>query len=120
HGMSVGLFTPQSVAWQAKVTERWKDLCPLFGLDISGMPRKKALDALLQEMQLFIRKVDGFASVSEFKSPEIHEEDYKKAIPLMAKFALNDIAHLASYRPLKVKDYIRLYEAAWDSEKLVF
>ena len=57
HGMSVGMFTPQSVAWQAKVTERWKDLCPLFGLDITAMPRQKALEALLFEMQSFIRKV---------------------------------------------------------------
>ena len=119
HGMSVGLFTPQSLAWQAKVTERWKDLCPLFGLDISGMPRQKALDALLLEMQSFVRKVGGFASVSEFKKPEISEKDYRKAIPMMAEFALNDVAHLASYRPVKLEDYRKMYEAAWDSKKLV-
>ncbi len=119
HGMSVGLFTPQSVAWQAKVTERWKDLCPLFDLDITGMPRKKALNALLHEMQLFIRKVNGFASVSEFKNPVIKQKDYQKAIPLMAEFALNDIAHLASYRPLKLNHYKKMFEAAWDSKELV-
>jgi len=120
HGMSVGLFTPQSVAWQAKVTERWRDLCPLFDLDVTGMPRQKALEALIQEMQLFIRKVDGFISVSEFKSPEISKQDYQKAIPLMAEFALNDIAHLASYRPLKMDQYLKMYKAAWDSKKLVY
>ena len=70
-------------------------------------------------MQLFIRKVGGFVSVSEFKNPEISQKDYQKDIPVMAEFALNDIAHLASYRPLKFNHYKKMFEAAWDSKKLV-
>ncbi|NHJ05943.1 MAG: iron-containing alcohol dehydrogenase [Candidatus Heimdallarchaeota archaeon] len=120
HGLSVGLFTPQSVAWQAKVTERWRNLCPLFDLDIKGMPRQQALEALVHKIQGFIRKVDGAASVSEFKHPIIKKEDFQKAIPLMSEFALNDIAHLASYRPLKLHHYKKMFEAAWDSKKLVY
>lgn len=120
HGFSVGVFTPQSVAWQAKVTERWRDLCPLFDLDIKGMPRQQAVEALIHQIQLFIRKVDGPASVSEFKEPIIKQKDYQKAIPMMAEFALNDIAHLASYRPLKLKHYRKMFDAAWDSKELVY
>jgi len=120
HGLSVGLFTPQSVAWQAKVTERWKDLCPLFDLDITDMPRQKALETLVQKIQQFIRDVNGATSVSEIQQPVIKKEDYIKAIPLMSEFALNDIAHLASYRPLKYDIYKKMFEAAWDSKKLVY
>ncbi len=120
HGLSVGLFTPQSVAWQAKVTERWKDLCPLFDLDISKLPRQKALEALIQKMQDFIHKVNGAVSVNEIQHPVIKKEDYFKAIPMMSEFALNDIAHLASYRPLKYDIYKKMFEAAWDSKKIVY
>jgi len=120
HGLSVGLFTPQSVAWQAKVTERWRDLCPLFDLEVNGMPRQQAIEALIHKIQEFIRKVDGPASASEFKHPVIKKEDYLKAIQLMSEFALNDIAHLASYRPLKLHHYKKMFEAAWDSKKLVY
>jgi alcohol dehydrogenase class IV len=116
HGYSVGLFTPQSIAWQAKVTERWRDLCPLFGVQDINMPRQKALESLIGNIQAFIRKVGGATAVKEVKNPIIQEENYKEKISLMAEFALNDVAHLASYRPLTLKNYIDMYNSAWNGE----
>ncbi|MBN2155289.1 MAG: iron-containing alcohol dehydrogenase [Candidatus Lokiarchaeota archaeon] len=116
HGYSVGLFTPQSVAWQAKVTERWRDLCPIFEVEDKQMSRQKALESLIENIQTFIRKVGGAVAVREVKRPIIKEEDYKTKIPLMAEYALNDIAHLASYRPLRLENYLNIYKSAWNGE----
>jgi alcohol dehydrogenase class IV len=69
HGYSVGLFTASSVGWQAKVTERWKDLCPLFGVDIMGLPREKAIKKFCASIQGFVRSVGGAAAVKEIKHP---------------------------------------------------
>lgn len=84
------------------------------------MPRQQAIEALIAEMQKFIREVNGAASVCELKQPVIKKEDYTNAIQLMSEFAVNDIAHLASYRPLKLNNYKQMFEAAWDSKKIVY
>ncbi len=119
HGYSVGLFTPSSVAWQSKVTERWKDLCPLFQVNIEGVSRQKSIEKLCAAMQAFIRSVGGAAAVNEVKNPVIDESYYRENIPLMAKYSLNDIAHLASYRPLRITDYVNIFESLWNG-KLVY
>jgi len=119
HGYSVGLFTPSSIAWQAKVTERWRNLCPLFDVKTEGLSRQKAIEELCNSIQSFIRSVGGAAAVNEVKNPVIDEKHYRKNIPVMAEYSLNDIAHLASYRPLKISDYMNIYESLWDG-KLVY
>lgn len=119
HGYSVGLFTPSSVAWQGKVTDRWKDLCPLFGVNIKGKTQQENLVFLCKRIQSFICSVGGAAAVNEVKNPVIDEVFYREKVPLMATYALNDIAHLTSYRPLKHSDYVNIYESLWDG-KLVY
>jgi alcohol dehydrogenase class IV len=119
HGYSVGLFTPSSVAWQAKVTERWKDLCPILGVKIDGMPRQKATEKFCESIQSFIRSIGGAAAVREVKNPVIEEYHYRENIHLMADYSLNDIAHLASYRPIKLHNYVEIFENLWDG-KLVY
>lgn len=119
HGYSVGLFTPSSVAWQGKVTERWKDLCPLFNVKIEGIPRQKALETLCTAIQEFIVSVGGATAVKDMKNPVIDEKHYREHIPTMANYALNDISHLVSYRPIKMSDYVNIYESLWDG-KLIF
>ena len=114
HGYSVGLFTPSSVAWQSKVTERWRDLCPLFGVKTEGLSRQKSIESLCDSIQSFVRSVGGAASVKEVKNPVIDETHYHENIPVMAKYSLNDIAHLASYRPIKLEDYIEIFEKTWE------
>ncbi len=114
HGYSVGLFTPSSVAWQSKVTERWKDMCPMFGVNTNGLSRQKALEALCDSIQTFIRRVGGAAAVKEVERPKIDENKYRENIPIMAEYSLNDIAHLASYRPIKLSNYVEIYEKLWD------
>jgi hypothetical protein len=34
----------------------------------------------------------------------------------MAEYSLNDVAHLASYRKIKLENYIDIFEHLWEGE----
>ncbi|NHJ49069.1 MAG: iron-containing alcohol dehydrogenase [Asgard group archaeon] len=121
HGLAVGMFSPQSIAWQAKVTERWRALCPLFGLNEKEYSsRDELLKATVKAVQDFIHSIGGFTSVKEIQHPKIAKKDYESKLDIMAQYAEEDVCTLTSYRPVEKKHYRKMLEAAWDSEKLVF
>ncbi|MBD3192775.1 MAG: iron-containing alcohol dehydrogenase [Candidatus Heimdallarchaeota archaeon] len=121
HGLSVGMFAAQSVAWQAQVTERWRDLCPLFGIDQQKYSsRQELLEALVRAIQDFCRSIGGVAAVKEIEKPKITQEDYLKKIEVMAEYADSDVCSLTSYRPINKEIYKQMYQAAWDGEELIY
>ncbi len=121
HGLSVGMLSAQSVAWQAKVTEKWLELCTLFGVSKEKYStRQELLEALIAAIQDFQRSVGGVASVKELDNPKISKVDYMSKLDILAKYAKEDVCTLTSYRPVSEKDYRRMFEAAWDGEKLVY
>ncbi|NHK32477.1 MAG: iron-containing alcohol dehydrogenase [Asgard group archaeon] len=121
HGLAVGMFSAQSVAWQAKVTERWRALCPLFGLSEKDyFSRQELLKALVKKIQDFIRSVGGIAAVKEIDRPKIDKKDYESKLDIMALYAKEDVCTLTSYRPIEKKHYRQMFEAAWDGENLIF
>ncbi|MEA2071861.1 MAG: iron-containing alcohol dehydrogenase [Asgard group archaeon] len=120
HGLSVGLFCAQSLAWQAKVTDRWQNLCPLFGIEVKRKSKKQLLDELIKAIQQFCRRVNGVAAVKEIKEPNISKTNYMNKIDTLADYAVTDICSLTSYRPIQKADYAKMFQAAWDSKELVF
>jgi alcohol dehydrogenase class IV len=121
HGLSVGMFSAQSIAWQAKVTERWRELCPLFGVKAEDYSsREELLEALVTAVQDFCRSVGGAAAVKEIEQPKITKKEYLKKLDTLASYAKSDVCSLTSYRPITKEDYLQMFEAAWDGEKLVY
>jgi len=121
HGLSVGMFSAQSVAWQAKVTEKWRKLGPLFGLkEEEYVSRQDYLEGIIKAIQSFQRAMGGVASVKELTKPKITKKDYESKLDILARYAKEDVCTLTSYRPVAEKDYRRMFEAAWDGENLVY
>ncbi len=121
HGLSVGMFCAQSVAWQAKVTEKWRKLGPLFGVrEDKYSTRQEYLEAIVKAIQAFQRAMGGVASVKEITEPKITKADYQSKLEILARYSKEDAVTLTSYRPVGEINYRRMFEAAWDGEKLVY
>ncbi|MHA1490288.1 MAG: iron-containing alcohol dehydrogenase [Promethearchaeota archaeon] len=120
HGLSVGLFTPYSIAFQSKVTERWKDLCPIFSVEIKDKSKNELLKELIQSIKDFMRSIDGPTCIMELKNPLINKEEYVDKLDLMAKYADKDGVSLLSYRSINEQLYKRIFEYAWDGKDIDF
>jgi alcohol dehydrogenase class IV len=120
HGLSVGLFLPISLEFQAKVTDRWKDLCHLFNVDIENKETHELLHEFLRAVKNFIHSVDAPTCVKDLKQPSITKEEYMGKLDLLADYADNDIVSLLSYRPINKDIYKKIYEYAWDEKDIDF
>ena len=114
HGMTVGLYTAYSIAFQAKVTDRWMDLCPLFNIDTKDRDREELLKEFLQAIFNFVKSLDGPTCIKEIEDPKITEEQYREKIDIMAEMAYRDAVTLTSYRPASVDGFKVIADAAWD------
>ena len=120
HGMSVGMFLPYSIGYQKNVTDRWKELCYIFGIKIRNKDRDELFTNFIQAIKEFIHSVDGPVCVKELKNPIINKEKYFNNIDLLAKYADNDAVTLTSYRPITLEKYKKIYEYAWDGKEIDF
>jgi len=121
HGLSVGLFAPYALEFQYKVTDRWKDLLPLFGIEEqAGKNRDDLFNKFITKVKNFITSIDGFIAVKDLDSPKISKEDYIKNLDLMAEYANTDAITLTSYRPIDKGLYKKIFEYAWDGRKIDF
>jgi alcohol dehydrogenase class IV len=120
HGFSVGLFTVYSIAFQAKITNRWIDLCPIFGIEIINKERSDLLKQLCQSIKSFIHSIDGATCVKDINHPTISEEDYFNKIEMMADYAYQDALTLTSFRPINFEIYQKIFEYAWDGRDIDF
>jgi alcohol dehydrogenase class IV len=120
HGFCVGLFLPYTVAYTAKISDRWKDLCPVFGIKSEGKNRKELLTALLQAIKDFIHSIDGAVCVKEIKDPVITEEQYMGKIDLLVNYAEKDAVDLLAPRWMHTGTYRKIFEYAWDGRDIDF
>jgi len=120
HGFSVGLFLPYTVAYTAKISDRWKDLCPVLGVESKGKERKVLLNDLLQAMKDFIHSIDGVVSIKELKNPPISKEEYMDKIDLLVKYAESDVVDLLAPRWMNTETYKKIFEYAWDGRDIDF
>lgn len=120
HGFSVGLFLPYSVAHVSKISDRWKDLCPLFGIESKGKEKKVLLTALIQAIKDFIHSLDGAVCVKEIKNPIISKEDYMDKLDLLVQYAETDVVDLLAPRWMHKETYRKIFEYAWDGRDIDF
>ncbi|MHA1933475.1 MAG: hypothetical protein ACW96X_13100, partial [Promethearchaeota archaeon] len=120
HGFCVGLFLPYTVAYTAKISDRWKDLCPVFGIESKGKERKSLLTELLQAIKDFIHSIDGAVCMKEVKNPSVSKEEYFAKIDLLVKYAETDAVDLLAPRWMHKETYQKIYEYAWDGRDIDF
>lgn len=120
HGVSVGLFLVNGLAFQAKILDRWKDLAPIFEVELTTNNREKSLNDFLQAVIDFIHSVGGPTCVKELKNPVISKEEYFEKINLATEIADNQPTTLGSSRPLIKKHIKRIFEYTWDGKIVDF
>ena len=120
HGVAVGLFTPYSVGFQSKVTERWIDLCHIFGVTTEGKEKAVLLKEFLVAIKDFIRSIEGPSCIKELNEPTINKEEYFEKIDILADYADNDAVALTSYRPMNKNLFKKIFEYAWDGKDIDF
>jgi len=120
HGVSVGLFLPYSVGFQAKILDRWQGLARSFGVVLTGDDRDKDLQIILQAIKDFIRSVDGPVCVKELKNPVISQDEYLNKMEYAIDYADKDMVTLISSRPISRKQIAKIFEYAWDGKDVDF
>ena len=120
HGISVGLFLPYSIGFQAKVTDRWKDLCPIFNVSTENKDRNTLFQEFIDTVKHFILSVDGPVCVKDLSQPSITKDDYMGKLDLLTDYADNDVVGLLSYRPMNKNLYKKIFEYAWDGKEIDF
>ena len=120
HGLSVGLFTPYSVDFQRKVTDRWMDLCPIFGVETKGKNRDELFMEFMEALKNFIHSLDAPTSIKDLKNPVINKQEYFDKIDVIADYAFNDAVSLFSYRTITPETMRKIYEYAWDGKLIDF
>ena len=120
HGLSVGLFSPYSIDFQAKVTDRWQLLLPIFNIEIENKSRDELYKEFLQNVKDFILSLDAPICVKDLKDPVINKEDYFAKLDLLAEYADDDAVSLTSFRTVNRKLYKKIFEYAWDGRDIDF
>jgi len=120
HGFAVGLFLPYTVAYTAKISDRWIDLCPVFGVESKDKTKKDLLIALLQAIKDFIHSLDGAVCVKEMKNPTISKEKYMDNLDLLVQYAELDVVDLLAPRWMHKETYRKIFEYAWDGRDIDF
>ncbi len=120
HGLSVGLFSPISIDFQVKVTDRWKLLLPIFNIEIENKSRDELYKEFLQSVKDFILSLDAPICVKDLKDPIINKEEYFSKLDLLAEYADDDAVSLTSFRTVNRKIYKKIFEYAWDGRDIDF
>ena len=120
HGLSVGTFLPYSIGFQRNVTDRWKKLCPIFGIEKENKNREELFKEFILALKNFIQSIDGPTSIKEIKNPVIKKEEYFEKLDLLVDYAFNDAVTLASTRQLNIDLYKKIFTYAWDGKNIDF
>jgi alcohol dehydrogenase class IV len=120
HGISVIMFVPYTIAFKAKVTERWKDICPIFGIDAETKDDDTLLREFIHKLKDFIHSLDGPTCVKEIKEPIISKEDYFNKMDVLVDYTQNDAGSLTTYRPSNKELLRKIFEYAWDGKEIDF
>jgi len=120
HGIAVGLFLPYCIEFQAKVTDRWQDLCPIFNISVENKPREELLKEFMVKLKEFIRSIDAPTSFRELRKPDITKVNYMSKLDLLINYAEDDAVSLTSFRALNSDIYRKLFEYAWEGKAIDF
>jgi alcohol dehydrogenase class IV len=116
HGVCVGLFLPASIAFQAKVTNRFIAVAKEFGVIIDGKTRETILRELLVALLQFMEDTGFPVGIRTLTKPIITREEYLAKIETLAELAEGDFTTLSSSRRVDKDQYRRIALAAYDNK----
>ena len=116
HGICVGLFLCASIAFQAKVTNRFIDLAKIFNIKVEDRQRDDILKDLLTILRNFMREVNCPLSIQELDKPKISKEEYLAKLDQMVEFAFNDYCTLSSTRRINRPQYRKILEITYENK----
>ncbi|TFG09452.1 MAG: iron-containing alcohol dehydrogenase [Promethearchaeota archaeon] len=116
HGAAVGIFLPNAVAFQAKISNRFIEVAQLFGVDIKEKSKDMILKELLEKLQKFARSFEFPLCVRELEHPKISYEAYMKEIDQMVNYAYKDVTRLFSTRRITMSQVRRLFEVGYENK----
>jgi len=120
HGLSVGTFLSYSIGFQRNVTDRWKKLCPIFGIEKENKNRDELFKEFILALKNFIQSIDGPTCIKEIKNPIISKEKYFEKLDLLVDYAYNDAVTLTSSRQLSKDLYKKIFIYAWEGKNIDF
>lgn len=109
HGAAVGLFTPYTFGFLARVSDKYRQLADFLGL--APGPAREQLTALFRRYGEFTRTVGAPATISELG---ISRPEFEEKLPALVELALADGVSLLSRRPVTAENYRRLFQYAYD------
>jgi len=116
HGVAVGIYLCASVAYQAKVTDRVRDLAKPFGIKRKGKSNEEITREFLIKLQDFMKSIGCPTSIKELEQPVISKEDYMSKMDQLVTYAFNDYATLASTRKLNPPEIKKIYEVVYENK----
>ena len=114
------MFLPYTIAFQMKITDRWKDLCPLFGVDTKNINNYDLFNEFLESVKEFIHSLDGPVCVKEIRNPVITKEEYYKNLDLLVNYAETDPVAYMVTRYIDTEVLKKIFEYAWDGKTIDF
>jgi len=114
------LYLPYSIEFQAKVTDRWQDLCPIFNISVEDKPREELLKEFMDKLKEFIHSIDAPTSIRELRKPDITKVDYMSKLDLLVSYAEDDAVSLTSYRAINAEIYKKIFKYAWEGKAIDF
>ncbi|MFX1572873.1 MAG: iron-containing alcohol dehydrogenase [Promethearchaeota archaeon] len=116
HGICVGLFLSASIAFQAKVTNRFMDLSKLFHINTENRQKDEILKDLIVSLRNFMREVNCPLSIQELDNPQVSKEEYLAQLDQMVEFAFNDYCTLSSTRRINRFQYRKIFETTYENK----
>jgi alcohol dehydrogenase class IV len=115
HGVCVALYLCASIAYQSKVTDRFRPLADLFGVKSESKQRDELVRELLIKLQDFMQLVGCPLSISALEDPKISLEDYNAKMDQMVDYAFNDYTTLSSTRKLDPPQVRKIYDIVYEN-----
>ena len=116
HGISCVIFLCASIAYQAKVSNRFMDIAKKFRIKRKGKQRDEILRELLTKVRAFLKALECPLSVQEIKDPKISRKDFMAKMDELVHYTFNDYCTLSSTRRLDKTQIRRILELSYENK----
>ena len=120
HGITVAMFLPYTIAFQSKISDRWKDLCFLFNIESQGKSDKVLFSEFLGAVKNFITSFGAPVCIKDLKNPVISKEEYYKNLDILIDYTEVDSVSGLAPRYINREIIRKIYEYAWDGKDIDF
>jgi hypothetical protein len=115
HGLTVGLFIPQSLQFCSQITDRHLLICKALGIEASDA--RDGLEKLVGKVRSFLTSLDVPLTL---KGLGISEEDFKARFDQLVDYAFGDVDCYLSPRPITREQIAKVYQYAYDGRDIDF